>query len=347
MSQLRLFPDSASTVSGEVDLLFVTLIVVCGVVATGIACFLIYSIVRYRRRHENELPPQIRNYVPAEITWIVLPLIVFMGMYLWGAKVYFDIERPPNNALQLWVVGKQWMWKVQYPGGQREINSLHIPVGSPVMLKMTSQDVIHSFFVPAFRTKQDVLPDRYTTTWFEATKPGRYHLFCAEYCGTKHSGMIGWIYAMNPQDYRVWLERGAAEGSLASEGQKLFQQYGCADCHRFEDAGRCPSLRNLFGRPVQLEGGATVIADESYLHESILKPRAKVVSGFRPIMPTFQGQMTEDQVIALLAYIKSIGPQPGGQQSFSSGTNVQESGVQKGIGTPGTTSNAGSQPGAR
>ena len=204
------------------------------------------------------------------------------------------------------------MWKVQHPEGQREINELHLPVGRPVKLTMTSQDVIHSFFVPAFRTKQDVLPGRYTTTWFEATKPGKYHLFCAEYCGTKHSGMIGYIYAMTPTDYQTWLTQGAPEGSLASQGEKYFHQYGCANCHHFDNQGRCPDLRNLYMRPVQISTGQTVTADDSYLRESILDPNAKIVYGFHAnIMPNFNGQIPEEQVLALISYIKALGPQAG------------------------------------
>ena len=192
------WPDVASTVAGEYDLFFWLMVLVCGVVTLGIAAFLTYSAIRYRRRNPNEMGQQIRYNIPAEVAWITIPFVIFMGMFAWGAKLYMDIERPPDDSISMYVVAKQWMWKLQHPEGQREINTLHIPVGRPVKLIMTSQDVIHSFFVPAFRTKQDVLPDRYTTTWFEATKPGKFHLFCAEYCGTKHSGMTGWVYAMEP-----------------------------------------------------------------------------------------------------------------------------------------------------
>jgi cytochrome c oxidase subunit 2 len=343
-TKLQLFPDTASTIGSEVNYFFILMVFVCAVVAAGIAVFLIGCMIRYRRRKENELPPQIRYNMRAEAAWIVIPFFLFMGMFAWGAKLYFDIEQPPANALEMFVVAKQWMWKVQHPGGQREIDALHIPIGTPVRLTMTSQDVIHSFFVPAFRTKQDVLPDRYTTTWFEATKPGKYHLFCAEYCGTKHSGMIGYIYAMTPRDYQAWLERGAAEGSLASQGEKLFHQYGCANCHHFDDSGGCPTLRNLYERPVQIEGGGTVIADDTYIRESILQPRAKIVWGFRPIMPTFQGQISEDQVIALIAYIKAIGTPGASEQPASAGTSPKEYGAQPGIAGPGSSAISGTQP---
>jgi cytochrome c oxidase subunit II len=344
ISKLRFFPPSASSVSGPYDLFFALMVVLCGAVGIAIAIFLIYSVIRYHRKTEEELPPQIHDYIPAEVAWIVIPLILFMGMYAWGAKLYFDVERPPDNALSMYVVGKQWMWKVQHPEGQREINELHIPVGRPVKLTMTSQDVVHSFFIPAFRTKQDVLPGRYTLTWFEATKPGKYHLFCSEYCGTKHSGMIGWVYAMNPHDYQLWLQDGAAEGSLASTGEKLFHQYGCANCHHFSGHGRAPNLQDLYGRTVALSGGGAVIADETYIRESILQPRSKIVEGFQTIMPTFEGLLSEEQVIQLISYIKSLGPPPGAVLPSSSGAAPREYGTQPGIGAPGATSNAGSQP---
>jgi cytochrome c oxidase subunit II len=345
---LRLWPDSASSVSGEVNFLFIVMLIVCTTVAVGIAAFLIYSAIRYRRRHENEMGNQRRNYIPAEVAWIVLPFIAFMGMFAWGAKLYFEIERPPDNAITMYVVSKQWMWKLQHPEGQREINELHIPVGRPVKLLMTSEDVIHSFFVPAFRTKQDVLPGRYTMTWFEATKPGKYHLFCAEYCGTKHSGMIGWIYAMEPHDYQRWLTQGAAEGSLASQGEKYFHQFGCSNCHHFDNQGRCPNLRDLYNHPVQIADGQTVLADDSYIRESILDPNAKIVYGFRPnIMPNFTGQLKEEQVLALISYIKALGPQPGTQEPSGSGATSKSYGTQPGIAGPGATSNSESTMEAR
>jgi cytochrome c oxidase subunit 2 len=269
-------------------------------------------------------------------------------MFAYGAKLYFDIERPPDNAITMYAVGKQWMWKVQHPEGQREINQLHIPVGQPIKLVMTSQDVIHSFYVPAFRTKQDVLPGRYTMTWFEAVKPGKYHLFCAEYCGAKHSGMIGYVYAMDRQDYERWLTEGAPEGSLASQGEKYFHQFGCANCHHFRDQGRCPNLLNLFGRRVQTADGGTVVADETYIRESILNPNAKVVAGFQPnVMPNFTGQLSEDQVLALIAYVKALGPAGGTQMPSSSGAAPRTSGSKPAISGPGATSISGSYEGVR
>jgi cytochrome c oxidase subunit 2 len=251
----------------------------------------------------------------------VIPLALVMVAFFWGASVYFTIARPPDGALEIFVVGRQWMWKFQHPDGQREINELHVPVGKPVKLTMASEDVIHSFFVPAFRVKHDAVPGIYTTVWFEATKPGSYHLFCAEYCGTQHSGMVGRVVAMEPKQYQAWLSgelpgrpsitppklpAGVPEGSLAAGGQQLFSDLGCMTCHQMDRQGIGPVLVGLFGKPVRLQTGQTVTADENYLRESILDPQAKIVAGFQPLMPPFQGKVNEEEVIQLIAYIKSL-----------------------------------------
>jgi cytochrome c oxidase subunit II len=237
-----------------------------------------------------------------------------MTMFVWGARVFFEQYKPPQNAIEVYVVGKQWMWKLQHATGQREINELHVPVGRKVKLIMTTEDVIHDFFVPAFRTKADVVPGRYTTLWFEATKAGRYHLFCAEYCGMNHSGMIGTVIVMEPRDFDNWLAGNTGTTTPAAAGQQLYQTLGCASCHGANgEGGRGPVLAGLFGRDVSLASGATVRADEGYLRESIVNPQAKLVAGFGPIMPTFQGQVSEDQLMQLVAFIKSlhgVGEQP-------------------------------------
>jgi cytochrome c oxidase subunit II len=344
ITNFRLWPVSASSVSGQFDLLFVVLLVLCTAVSVGVAVFLVYSAIRYHRKNENELGSQTRYNIPIEAVWTIIPFILFMGFYVWGAELYFHIQRPPDNAINIYVVGKQWMWKIQHPEGQREINELHIPVGRPVKLTMTSEDAIHSFFVPAFRTKQDVLPGRYTMTWFEATKPGKYHLFCSQYCGTDHSGMIGWIYAMSSVDYQTWLTQGAPEGSLASDGEKYFHQFGCANCHHFGRQGRGPDLRNLYMRPVLLITGQTIIADETYLRSKLRDPDAQVPWGFSSgVMPNFTGVVSEEQILALISYIKALGPQPGTQDLSSSGIAPTQYGTKNGIGGPGAASNAGSQ----
>lgn len=310
-------PDQASSYSGPVDLLFAFLCVLTILVGTVITLLIIYFAVKYRRRHQNEIPGQIEGSMKLELLWSIIPFFISMGIFVWGSQLYYTMYRAPSEALEIYVVAKQWMWKFQHLDGQREINELHVPVGRKVKITMTTEDVIHSFFVPAFRVKLDVVPGKYSTVWFEATKPGRYHLFCAEYCGTGHSRMIGWIEVMEASEYQAWLAGGAAEGSLASSGEKLFQQLACITCHRSDAQGRGPVLQGLFGKEILLQNGGKVVADESYIRESILNPRAKTVAGFQPIMPTFQGQVSEEQLLQLVAYIKSIGGKPPGDAGVS------------------------------
>ena len=313
MGDFQFLPEQASTLAPEVDHLLYFLLAVTVFFTVLIFGAIFYFAIRYRRRSANEMPEraQAHNGYTLEIVWSVIPFGITLVMFTWGASVFFTASRPPKDALQIYAVGKRWMWKLEHSEGQREINELHIPLGRPVRLTMTSEDVIHSFFVPAFRTKQDVVPGRYTSTWFTPTKVGKYHLFCAEFCGTRHSGMVGWIYVMEPQDYQTWLSGGAAEGSLAENGKKLFEQLACNNCHKEDNTGRCPVLLDLYGRQVSLAGGGTVKADEAYIRESILQPQAKVVFGYEPVMPTFQGLVTEEQVLQLVEYVKSIGPKPG------------------------------------
>ena len=305
-----LWPARASTGAGSVDALYIFLVALSAFVSVAIFTMILIFATRFRRR-KGVAAEQIEGSTPLELTWSVIPLCIFMVIFAWGAVIYFKERTPPQGAAEIYVVAKQWMWKLQHEEGQREINELHIPVGRDVKMIMTSQDVIHSFFVPAFRIKQDVLPGRYTTAWFRPTKPGTYHLFCAEYCGTQHSGMIGQVVVMEPAQYETWLSGGgSATGSLASNGQTIFQQLGCSTCHRSDTQGRGPNLAGVFGKPVQLEDGRKVTADENYLRECILNPRSKLVSGFKPIMPVFQGLVSEEQVNALVAYIKSLRQPP-------------------------------------
>jgi cytochrome c oxidase subunit II len=300
-----LWPPQASTQAANLDALFVFLLLITGITTLAIFVFLIVFAVRYRHGNQ-EYAPHLEGSNAVELTWTIVPFGIFIMMFVWGAVIYFQERTPPRGAMEIYVVGKQWMWKTQHPEGQREINQLHVPVNRDIKLIMTSQDVIHSFFLPAFRVKQDVLPGRYTTMWFHAIKPGTFHLFCAEYCGTQHSGMIGQIVVMEPADYEKWLSGGGAEGSLSATGQKLFQELGCATCHRADTQGRGPNLVGVYGKPQLLDDGRTVLADENYVRESILNPGAKVVAGFRPIMPTFQGVVSEEQLLSLVAYIKSL-----------------------------------------
>jgi cytochrome c oxidase subunit 2 len=313
MGKLPLFPEQASTIAPDVDHLLYFLLAVSVFFTVLIFTSILYFAIRYRRRSEQELPRVFHTGLTLEIVWSVIPFGLTMIMFSWGASIFFRESRPPNDAIDIYVVGKQWMWKLQHMEGRREINELHVPMGRAIKLTMTSEDVIHSFFVPDFRVKQDVVPGRYSTLWFQPTKPGKYHLFCAEYCGTKHSGMIGWVYVMEPQEYQTWLSGGAATGTLAGEGLKLFEDLACSNCHKLDGSGRCPTLVNLFGRNVQLAGGGTVKADEAYIRESILQPTAKVVAGYQPIMPTFQGLVTEEGILQLIEYVKSLSPKPGAE----------------------------------
>jgi len=290
--------------AGNVDALYIFLLIVTGLMTLLVFTAVIYFAARYRTQ-KGIRAEQIEGSTPLEITWSVIPFFVFMVIFLWGAVVYFRGRTPPRDSTEVYVVAKQWMWKLEHAEGQREINELHVPVGRDVKLIMTSQDVIHSFFVPAFRMKQDVVPGRYTMAWFRATKPGTYHLFCAEYCGTQHSGMIGSIVVMEPAQYEAWMS-GGSTGPLSASGEKIFAELGCVTCHRSDTQGRGPNLQGIFGKPVLLEDGRTVTADENYVRESILDPGAKIVSGFKPVMPTFQGLVSEEQLNALVAYVKSL-----------------------------------------
>ena len=291
----------------RVDALYFFLVGLTVFFSLLIAGLIVYYAVRFRRRSPEAIGARIEGGMVLEITWTVIPFVVVMGIFAWGASVFFAMSRPPDDTLNVYVVGKQWMWKFQHLSGQREINELHVPVGRPVKLIMTSEDVIHDVFVPAFRVKADVIPGRYTNIWFEPTKAGRYHLFCAEYCGTKHSGMIGQVVVMEPDEFQSWLSGGEAEGSLASEGARLFADLACNTCHRPEAQGRGPMLNGLFGKSVQLEGGATVVADEAYIRESIVNPSARITANFQPIMPTYQGVVSEDGLLQLIEFVKSLG----------------------------------------
>jgi len=317
MPDLPLFPESASSLSGEVDALYLTWVGISVFFSVLIALLILVFFVKYRQRDRPVGRPLTISTLPVEITWSVIPLIITLVMFTWGAKVFFDLSTPPPDAVDFYAVGKQWMWKFQHPQGVREINDLHVPVGQPIRVTMTSQDVIHSLYLPAFRVKADVLPGRYTTVWFKPTKVGKYHLFCAEYCGTEHSKMGGTIHVMEQAEYDAWLASGGVGTTLQASGAALFEQLACHTCHRLGDAPapeglapRAPSLEGVFGTRVALTTGREVEVDEDYIRESILNPRAKIVAGWQPIMPTYQGQVSEEQLNELVAYIKDLGPPP-------------------------------------
>jgi cytochrome c oxidase subunit 2 len=323
-------PEQASSFAGEVDALYLYLVLLTLAFSVLIAAAIIFFAIKYRRRSPGELPRPRAGSLVLEVTWTVIPLIIAMTIFVWGASVYFRLYRAPNQAMEIFVVGKQWMWKFQHATGQREINELHIPVGSRIKLTMTTEDVIHSLYLPAFRVKADVVPGRYTQLWFEPTKVGRYYIFCAEYCGTNHSGMGGYVEVMEPTAYQQWLSGGGSE-SAAAQGQKVFQERGCVSCHQEDKQGRGPMLQGLFGKQQPLQTGEVVTVDETYIRESILNPQAKVVAGFQPIMPTYQGLLSEEQILQLIAYIRSMGTGTeggaGGATTGSTGSTTTTGGV--------------------
>jgi cytochrome c oxidase subunit 2 len=304
-TDLPLFPEQASTAAAEVDKLYLFLVANAFIFSALICILIVYFAIKYRRGARVNRANAPTGNVALEMLWSFIPLTIMMISFGWGTKLYVRNHRPPRDTVDVYVVGKQWMWKVHHREGRREINELHVPVGQPVLLRMISEDVIHSFFVPAFRLKQDVLPGRYTTMWFEPTRVGEYHLFCAEYCGTSHSRMRGTVVVQTPENYAQWLADSTAEpGEVA--GGRLFERFRCGSCHQDEATERGPSLHGLFGRTVQLATGDRITADVNYVRESLLDPGAKLVSGYRNLMPTYQQQLTEEEIFQLVAFIRSL-----------------------------------------
>jgi cytochrome c oxidase subunit 2 len=312
MTDLPLFPDQASTTASRVDMVFFYALALI-VFFTVMLCILILTLaVRYRAGSKIVRKPPITHNFLLESIWIIVPLIMLMILFGISTNVYYELYTPPANASKIDVVAKQWMWYLQHPEGRREINELHVPIGRPVKLSMTSQDVIHSFFVPNFRIKQDVLPGRQTELWFEPTKLGRHHLFCAEYCGTKHSGMIGWVVVMEPAEYEAWLRAGPSQQSLEKIGEVLFEKYSCSGCHGANSQFRAPKLEGVYGNPVPImnednKGTHFVTADDRYVRDSILLPKSEIVAGYEPIMPSFKDVIPEEDMVPIMAYIKSLG----------------------------------------
>ena len=305
----QLWPGQASAHAGDVDLLFVAFSLLVTLLSAPVFILLAVFAVRYRRGREIDRRHPLNRSIVLETSWAVIPFLLVLGFFGWSTWLFVDINRPPPDALEINVVAKQWMWKAQHPGGQREINELHVPVGQPVKLTMTSQDVIHSLYVPALRLKQDVLPGRFTTLWFEAETPGEYRLTCTEFCGTGHAGMGGTLYAMPAETHADWLEKAGTDQTLARQGAELFRRLGCSGCHGVASEVHAPSLAGLYGSPVPLASGEVVVADEQYIHDSILLPKKAVVAGYEPIMPTFGNLLDEEDVLKLVAYIKSLAPE--------------------------------------
>ena len=310
MDKFRLVPPQASTSAYQIDWLFIALVAIMLFFLISVFFPITWFAIKYRRGSDanRSNPSHSSNLI--EIGWTTLPIVLSVALFSWGAVAYYHIERPPPNALQVQIVGKQWMWKLQHAEGKREINELHVPLGQAVALTMTSQDVIHSFFVPAFRVKQDVVPGKYTSEWFKATQLGEYHIFCSQYCGTEHSGMIGRVVVMEPVAYQRWLTAGEAGESIVVTGRRLFLDRGCSGCHALNSRFHAPMLEGLFDKPVPLSNGEIVKADEQYLRDAILLPGKQIAAGYDNIMPSYAGQLSEEEIMQLIAYLKSIADKP-------------------------------------
>jgi cytochrome c oxidase subunit II len=302
MNGVPFVPPEASTFAPQVDVLFLFELGVAAFFSFLIFACIIYFCLRYRRRSDDEIPPKQPTHYGLEVAWTIIPFLLMLVMYFWGAGIYVRMKRPAERGMEIHVVAKQWMWKIEHPDGVREIDELHVPVGVPVKLVLASQDVIHDFFVPAFRMKQDIVPGSYVTEWFQATKVGTYHLFCAQYCGAGHSTMVGKVVVMTPHDFQAWLAGAVPAESPAASGKQLFTTYGCVQCH----GQRSPTLAGLYGSKVTLQDGSTIIADEQYLRNSITDPSSQIVAGFPAVMPSYQGQISEEQLFDLIQYIKSL-----------------------------------------
>ncbi len=333
LTNSALFPREASTIAPWADALyfFLLLITIVGVV---LVTTLIVASRSATARKSIRSPTQIEGSTLLEATWTIIPLALFLIVFVWGALLYFRIYNPPTNSMNIYIVGKQWMWKAEHPGGQHEINNLHVPTGRPVQLTMISQDVFHSFSIPDFRVKREVIPGRYSTVWFEATDPGTYHIFCTQYCGTKHSGMIGEVTVLSPEDYKKWTETSTSGMSLAQNGERLFASMGCNACHNGNAAARGPSLAGVYGSTLQLTNGSQVRVTDAYLRDAILNPSQHITAGYAPIMPTYQGQISEEGLIDLVEYIKSLQTNYRVQQTLTTSESNQAAPVTPGVVKP-------------
>lgn len=299
--------DRASSFAGPVDSLLLFMLLLSALIVVGVCTVLVWFAVKYRRGSPAQRGGGEGRELGIELTWTLLPLAVFLGLFVWSIDLFARMETPPAEAMPVYVVAKQWMWKAQHPGGQREINQLHVPLGVPVRVLLSSEDVIHSFYIPAFRVKQDVLPDRFTELWFQATEPGEFRLYCSEFCGTDHARMGGTVTVLPQAAYQAWLAGNAPAQGLAARGAALFRQHGCSGCHTPGGTVRAPPLDGLYGKAVPLADGSTVVADASYIRDSILLPGKQVAAGYAPVMPSFAGQLSEEDLQALVAYVQSRG----------------------------------------
>lgn len=306
LSGISLFPEQASNLAPAVDNLYFFVTAVTAFFALLVVVFVVVFAIKYRDKTGEKVGAPITGSVPLELGWSIIPFFISMAIFGWATVVFFDLVRAPDQTLDIYSTGKRWMWRFQHIDGQSEINELHVPLGRPVKVIFTSEDVLHALYIPAFRVKADAIPGRYSSVWFTPTKVGEYHLFCAEYCGTKHSGMIGRVVVQEPNEYQTWLSGGGGGLSMTARGEQLFQQLGCVSCHVNDGLGRGSSLAGKYGAQETLANGTTVNVDDTYIRESILTPQMRLVAGYGPVMPTFQGQVNEEGLMSLIEYIKSI-----------------------------------------
>jgi cytochrome c oxidase subunit II len=306
MEQLSPWASEASAHASSVDLLAVGFLLLIVLLSAPVFILMVVFAAKYHRGKPADRAHPVNRSIWLETSWAVIPFVLLIGFYAWATRLYAELYDVPANALDIGVVAKQWMWKFEHPGGQREIDELHVPAGVPVALTMASQDVIHSLYIPALRLKRDVVPGRYSRLWFIADKPGTYRLTCAEFCGTDHSVMGGRFIVMTQADYARWLANSGVDQSLAAQGADLFRTFGCSGCHGPASTVHAPTLNGLYGRPVPLQDGRIVTADEQYIRDSILLPQSQTAAGYPHIMPTFANVLNEDQVLKLVAYIKSL-----------------------------------------
>ena len=323
-SGIPLFPEQASTLAPAVDNLYFFVTAVTAFFALLVVVLVIIFAIKYRDKTGEKVGAPIHGSIPLEIMWSLIPFLISIVIFAWSADVFFDLYRPPDQTMSIYSTGKRWMWKFQHLDGKAEINELHVPAGRDVKVTFTSEDVLHSLYFPAFRVKADAIPGRYSSVWFRATKVGEYHLFCAEYCGTKHSGMVGRVVVMEPADYQAWLQGSSPEGTMAQRGERLFSELACNTCHQSDGSGRGPSLVNRFGSVVHLASGDSVTVDESYVRESILRPQMKLVAGYQALMPTFQGLVNEEGVMALIEHVKSLRAESASAAPATTAPVVQE-----------------------
>jgi cytochrome c oxidase subunit II len=297
-----------SSYAAEWDWLFVGMVLLSVFFLVPIVAAIVYFAIKYRKGSPADRSQRVRHrtQIAIELSWTIIPFVLTLIFFVWAARMYVSWATPPNGALEINVVGKQWMWKFQHPGGQREINALHVPAGRPVKLLLTSQDVVHALFLPELRIKRDAIPGRITTLWFIAEKPGTYRINCTEFCGTDHSAMTGQLTVLGEAEYQAWLSQAGTDLSLAAAGEQLFRRYGCSGCHGANSTVHAPSLGGLFGSVVHTTDGRALTADEQYIRDCLLLPNKNRVAGYPPVMPNFQGQIGEDDLLKLIAFIRSL-----------------------------------------